>query len=175
MDRQYYEVKTKIIQEIFNDKRKLNPVENKDELNLDDHVYQEGDIFLCDNGEFVVLDFQIKDFNEDELVKYAELAENLYEINEKPVSIYLVCREDIDVCVKECEIKSEADFKIKLACTPKDQCKEDLNRIKRKLKRNEILSGDDLHILSSLQVRCKKEDRNYYRKEYLKIINRLHY
>lgn len=175
MKKQDYKVRTKVIRETFNDKRRLKCIENKDELKLDEHVYKGGDIFKTDDEEFVDLEFQLTDFNEDELVKYVEFAENLYEKHGKYVSIYLICPKDVNVCVRECEIKSEAAFTIKLACISEDPCEIVLNHIKEKVKRNEILNGDDLHALSMLQVICPKEERNYYRKEYLKIINRLEY
>ncbi|MBQ6098366.1 MAG: hypothetical protein IJL02_00700 [Methanobrevibacter sp.] len=175
MDRKDYEVRTKVIRETFNDERQLICIEDKDELKLDENVYSGGDIFITDDGEFIDLEFQTKDFDENELVKYVELAENLYEKHGKNITIYLICPKGINVSVRECDIKSEATFTIKLACIPEDPCEMVLKHIKDKIKRNEILNGDDLHALSMLQVVCRKEDRNYYRREYFKIINRLQY
>ena len=174
MNKQDYEVRTKVIQETFNDKRRLKCIEN-DELQLDKHIYKGGDIFITDDGEFVDLEFQVVDFSEDELVKYVELAEELYEKYGKVVSIYILCPKDVNVCVRECEIKSEAAFTIKLACIQEDPCEIILKGIKAKLKANETLDDDDWHALSMLQVMCKKEERNYYRREYIRIYNRLHY
>lgn len=68
---------------------------------------------------------------------------------------------------------SHAEFTIKLACVEEDPCKIILNAIKAKVKNHELLDGDDLHALSMLQVMCRKEDRNYYRREYFKIINKI--
>lgn len=175
MSKQHNEVKTKIIQETFNDKRKMKCIENKDELGLDEHVYKGGDIFITDDGQFVGLDFQQTDFDEHELVKHIELAENLYEKHEKFVNLYLICPKNVNVCVRECEIRSDASFAIKLACIQEDLCEITLNRIKEKIKRNEMLTSQDLKDLGELPVKCRKEDRNYYRTEYLKIINRYHY
>jgi hypothetical protein len=44
--------------------------------------------------------------------------------------------------------------------------------IKKKIKNKEILTGEDFHILAMLPVKCAKKDRNYFRLEYFKIINR---
>ena len=46
-----------------------------------------------------------------------------------------------------------------------------LNIIKNKLKKGETLDNDDLYALSMMPMICKKEERNYFRKEYFKIIN----
>ena len=133
------------------------------------------DIFTTEEGEFIDFELQLRDFDEEELTKYVEFAENLYEKHQKHVSVYLLCPRDINVCVKECTIKSEADFTIKLAKVPEDSCKIILEGIKNKLKNKEKLDCDDLHALAYLPVMCDKEERNYYRMEYFKIINQLQY
>lgn len=175
MNKKDFNIRAKVIKETFNDKRKITSSIKAEELKIDEDIHQGGDIFITSDGEIIDLEFQMVDFTEDELVKYAEFAENLYEQSGKEVSIYLICPNDVNVCVRECEIKSDATFTIKLACIQEDPCEIILNGIKAKLNSNEMLDGDDLHALSMLQVMCKKEDRNYYRREYFKIINRLQY
>lgn len=175
MNEKDFNIRAKVIEETFNDNRKLVSTIEPKELKIDKNIHQGGDIFITSDGEFVDLEFQVVDFTEDELIKYIELAEELYEKYGKEVSIYILCPKDVNVCVRECEIKSDATFKIKLACIQEDPCEIILKGIKAKLKANEILDGDDLHALSMLQVMCKKEERNYYRREYIRIINRLSY
>ena len=75
--------------------------------------------------------------------------------------------------MKQCDIKSEADFKIKLARIEENPSHFILNIIKEKVKNNEELDSEDLAILSMLPVKCKKEDRDYFREEYFKIINKI--
>ena len=77
----------------------------------------------------------------------------------------------MNICVKECEIKSESDFTIKLAAIEENPAHMLLNIIKNKLSKGEILDSEDLHALSMMPIICKKEERNYFRKEYFKIIN----
>ena len=175
MKKKDFDIRTKVIYETFDDERKIVSSIKAEELNIDENIHQGGDIFITSEGEFIDLEFQFVDFTEDELVKYAEFAEELYEKSQKKVSIYILCPKDINVCVRECEIKSDATFTIKLACIQENPCEIILNGIKAKLKANEKLDSDDLNELSMLQVMCKKEDRNYYRREYIKIINRLEY
>ena len=161
MNKKDYEVRTKIIRETFNDSRRINCSVSADELQIDEYVHKGGDIFKTEEGDFIDLEFQMKDFDECELVKYVEFAENLFEKHQKHVSIYIICPDDINVCVKECEIKSEASFTIKLAKVNENPAKIILNMIKQKIKNNEMLDSEDLHALSMLPVICKKEERNY--------------
>ena len=65
---------TKIIQETFNDKRKIRCKLPIDKLQLEDNIHQEGNLFISENNEIIYLELQLTDFTEDELVKYVELA-----------------------------------------------------------------------------------------------------
>lgn len=175
MNKKDFEIRTKIIRETFNDERPVKCVASEFERRVPENVHPGGDIFTTENGEYIDLEFQLTDFTEAELAKYVEFAESLYEKHQKRVSIYLICPNDVKVCVKECEIKSEADFNIKLACIEDSPCQIILDGIKDKLRQGQTLDGDDLHALSMLPVMCKKEERNYYRREYFKIINKIQY
>lgn len=175
MNQKEYLVKTEIIRKTFSDERKIKCQTPTQDLKLDENVHKGGDIFTTEEEEFIDFELQLRDFDEEELTKYVEFAENLYEKHQKHVSVYLLCPRDINVCVKECTIKSEADFTIKLAKVPEDSCKIILEGIKNKLKNKEKLDCDDLHALAYLPVMCDKEERNYYRMEYFKIINQLQY
>ena len=175
MNKKDYEIRTKILQETFNDKRKINCAINVDELQLSENVHQGGDIFKTENGEFIDLEFQMKDFDEDELVKYVEFAEELYEKHQKPISIYIICPDNIKVCVREFEIKSKAPFTIRLAKFNENPANIILNMIKQKIKNKENLDEDDYHALEILHEMCEKEQSNYYRREAFKIINRYFY
>ena len=170
-----FNIRTKVIHETFDDNRKIVSSVKAEELKINRDIHQGGDIFITSQGEFIDLEFQMVDFTADELVKYVEFAEELYEQYEKEVSIYILCPNDINVCVRECEIKSDASFKIKLACIQEDPCEIILKGIKAKLKADNMLDEDDLDALAMLRVMCKKEDRNYYMREYLKIINRIYH
>ena len=175
MKEQDFEIRTKIIRETFNDPRKIKCLTPEKDKKFDDNIYSGGDVFTTENGEFIDLEFQLEDFTEDELVKFVEFAEALYEQHQKQVSIYLICPDTVDVLVRECEIKSQADFTIKLACIQENPAHIILDIIKNKMHNGELLDGDDLHALSILPLICKKEDKNYFRKEYFKIINNLQY
>ena len=174
MDEQYFMTKARIIKETFDDDRKIKcflPIQN---LRLAEHIHQEGELFITENYEIIDLEFQFEDFTEDELVKYVELAEALYEKNKKKISIYIICPNSINICVREFEIKSEADFTIKLAAIEENLPQIALDIIKLKLDNGEPLDREDIKILDILPLSCKKEERNYFRRECFKIINNYH-
>jgi hypothetical protein len=172
MKKKDFNTRVGVIKNTFKDTRKIE-CEVGNDIEIDEDIHQGGDIFKTEDGELIDLEFQMRDFDEDELVKYVELAEHLYEKYEKRVTVYIICPGDIDVLVNECEIKSDADFTIKLAMIDEDPCRIILEAIKCKINEGEILDGDDIFALSMLPVMCKKEDRNYFRKEYFRIMNRI--
>lgn len=175
MDKKDFKTRTNIIKETFMDDKNIKCHIPTEELELDENVHQEGDFFLTEDDEFVDLEFQFVDFTEEELVKFIELAENLYEKFGKKITIYILCPKYINVYVKEIEIMSDADFTIKLCCTNMDPCKVILDGIKNKIKNNEFLDEDDFHALAMLPVMCDKDDKHYYRSESIKIRNRVPY
>ncbi len=175
MNRQDYEIRTTIIRETFNDFRKIKYSPSEEDNKLLYENYTGGDIFITENDEIIDLEFQIDDFTADELVKFVEFAEELYDKHGKHISIYIICPNTVNVCVKECEIMSEADFTIKLTCIQGDPAHIILDMIKDKLKNGESLDEDDIVALKMLPVKCNRKDRNYFRKEYFKIMNKIDY
>jgi hypothetical protein len=167
-----FKFKTEIIKESFKDQRPIKCPTPEHITKLDEDVHPGGDIFTTEDGEFIDLEFQQKDFDEVELAKYIDFAENLYEKHHKHVSVYIICPKHINVCVKEHEICSDADFTIKVACSQEDYPKMVLDRINQKIRNKEILDRDDQKMVERLPLMCAKKDRNYYRVESLKIINR---
>ena len=173
MNETEFKIKTEIIRDSFQDTRTIKCATPEHIRKLDDDVYKGGDIFTTEDGEFIDLEFQLVDFDEIELAKYVEFAENLYEKHHKHVSVYLICPKSINVLVKECVIKSESDFTIKLYCSQEDPCQMILDGIKHKIKHGEYITQEDIHALAMLPVMCDKKDRNYFRIEYFRIINKL--
>lgn len=171
MDKKDFDLKTELIKNTFEDERPIKCVTPKEIRQLDENVHQGGDIFTTEEGEFIDLEFQLVDFDEEELTKYIEFAENLYEKHQKKVSVYILCPKNISVNVRECPLKSDADFTIKLACSQDDICHLILNRIKNKLKNEIALDCDDINAVEMLPVMCNRYDRNYFRVESIKILN----
>lgn len=173
MNNEEFNIRVNVIQKTFNDMRKIKCITPENIRKVDENIYPGGDIFTTEEGDFIDLEFQIDDFDEEELVKYVELAETLYEKHQKHVAIYIICPNTINVSVTECPILSEADFTIKLACIDEDPCEIILRMIKNKIKNEETLDSNDIHALELLPLKCRPEKRNYFRKEYFKIMNEL--
>lgn len=161
----------KMFQETFNDSRKIAFLTPEHLKKLDGNATPRRDIFMTEDGEFIDFEIQYEDVDVGELVKYIEIAENLYEKLQKPISIYVLCPKNSRLLVKECPIKSDADFKIRIACSHQDPCHMILNHIKHKTRKNISLDHEDIQILHMLPVNCAKKDRHYFRMETLRIIN----
>lgn len=173
MNNENFKIRTEIIKEVFDDSRAIKCVTSEDDRDVGDDIYPGGDIFTTEDGDFIDLEVQMVDFDEDELVKYIELAEALYEKHQKAVSIYILCPKNIDICVKECVIRSKADFVIKVARSNFDPCQIALQAIKDKIRHSGRIDGDDIFALSMLPSLCKPEERNHYLREYFRIMNRI--
>lgn len=162
----------RVIRKVFDDHRTLKCPPCELELKLDEEQLTEGEIFMTDDGEIIYLDIHFQDFKEEDLVEYIEIAEKIYEIVERRVCIYILCSQSTNVFVRESDIKSDADFSIKLAKDPRDFAQVILDIIKNKIKNHEKLDDTDLEIVKELPLRCHEKDRHYYRLESIKIVNR---
>lgn len=174
MNKEDFQIDTTLIRTEFNDQRPLRNLPQELEMKLDPEIVETGSIFIAEDDEIVYFTLQLTDFREDELVEYTEIAEKLYELTHQHVSVYILCSKDIDVYMKMCEIISEADFTIKLAKSEYNPAKQVLDLIKNKFKNNKRVTPEDINILARLPMICEKKDRNYFRREYFKIVNRMH-
>ena len=99
MNQKEYLVKTEIIRKTFSDERKIKCQTPTQDLKLDENVHKGGDIFTTEEGEFIDFELQLRDFDEEELTKYVEFSENLYEKHQKHVSVYSFLRANtLPVC-----------------------------------------------------------------------------
>ena len=114
----------------------------------------------------------MKNFDETELVKYIELAEELYEINNVAISIYILCPKTIKVTAPEIPIKSTAIFNIKLACFEGNPVYNMLYYIKEKIDKNIPLDEEDFDNLLMIPVMGPKKDKNNLRIECFKLLNK---
>lgn len=156
-------IRIKTIKKVFKDTRELEYIPH--ELEMD------GDLFTTSDGEIVYLDIQTVDFDAEELANYAEIAEELYEKYQKLVSIYLICPTDINVSVKECQIKSDADFSIKLARIGGNPIEDFLMIIKMKIMAGESLTKEDLELLDNIPMMSPKEERKKMRIRCFRLMN----
>ena len=174
MNKEDFQIDTILIRTEFNDERPLRKLPKELEMKLDSKITETGSIFLAEDGEIVYFTLQLTDFREEELVEYTEIAEKLYELTHKRVSLYILCSKDVEVHMKICEIMSDADFSIKLFKSEYNPAHHILDLIKDKLKNNQRITPEDIDVLARLPMLCNKKDRNYFRHEYIKIVNRMH-
>lgn len=174
MNKEDFQIDTILIRTEFNDERPLRNLPQELKMKLDSNITEAGSIFIAEDGEIVYFTLQLTDFREKELVAYTEIAEKLYELTHEHVSVYILCSNDVNVYMKVCEIPSEADFTIKLAKSEYNPAKHVLDLIKNKFNNNERITPEDMHVLARLPMYCEKKDRNYFRSEYFKIVNRMH-
>lgn len=161
-----------LIYDAFDEKRRIIGHAPHEMTDLSDDCYQGGEFFITEEGELIDLEYQYEDFDEVELVKYIELAENLYEINGKLISIYILCPKDIRITAPECTIKSDAEFNIRLACYNQDPANDMLNYIQEKVNKNIKLNNKDIEALSMIPMMAPKEERSKLRIECLRILNK---
>lgn len=170
-----FNLSVNVIKETFDDDSNIVSSVKVGDLKIDCNIPKDSDIFITSNGDFIYLEFQQKNFTEEELAKFIEFAEEIYEKYGQKISIYILCPKNIDVCVREFEILSEASFTIKLACIDEDPCQIILDEIKDKIRANQRPDDEDIKKLAKLHNWCRAEDRHYYLMEYIKIVNRLHH
>lgn len=161
-----------IIKEAFNEKRKIIDYAPQEMIKVSEDCYDGGDIFITEDGELIDLEYQINDFDEAELVKYIELAEELYEKNNVKISIYVLCPNMINITAPEVPIKSDATFNIKLARFEGNPVYDMLYHIKEKVDKHILLDEEDFNTLLMIPMIGPKKDRKNLRIECFRLINR---
>ena len=172
MDKENIDYEIRIIKDAFDEKRNIIGYAPKEKIKVNKDCHQGGDIFITDEGELIDLEYQMQDFDEEELAKYVELAEELYEINKVSISIYVLCPRTLKVIAPECTIKSEAEFTIKLACWGENPVYEMFFQIKEKIDKNIRLNDEDILNLEMIPLRVPKEERRTFRVECFKLLNK---
>ena len=66
MNEKDFKTRIGVIKNTFNDKRKIQ-CEVKNDIEIDEGIHQGGDLFKTEDGDFIDLEFQMTDFDEDEL------------------------------------------------------------------------------------------------------------
>lgn len=120
-----------LIRKAFKDNRTIIE-ETPDEIRrLDDKYYQGGSVYTTEDGEFIDLEIQERDYDIEDHVNYIEFAEQLYDKHKKRVNVYVYCVPSVKINIKMYKIQSDADFKIILAQVRKNSMFE---QIKSKLR-----------------------------------------
>lgn len=131
-----------------------------------------GSVFVSGDDELVYFEFQVVDFTYDELVRYTGIAERLFEVYGEPVSVYVLCGSDVKVLVKEMNIKSFADFVIKLGVVDVSPCHVVLDGFKRRVDGGGVLCDEELEFLFSLPLLCDESEKDFFRVECFKLLDK---
>lgn len=121
-----------LIRKAFNDDRKIIEKTPDEERRIDLKYYQGGSVYLTEDNEYIDLEIQNRDYDIEDHLNYIEFAEQLYEKQKKKVNVYIYCNPKIKIKIEMYNIKSHADFKIKIS---QMQNKSKLNKIRQKLRR----------------------------------------
>lgn len=156
-----------IIKNQFKDDRSLNYVEQEN-LGVKN---PNGDVFLTEDGtEIILFNIHMTSFTAKDLTYNVNIAEEFYEYYHKKVNIYILMFNN-EVLVKECSIKSEADFTIRLAVGSEDPCRMLFDNIKNRFEEDGKLNESDVEVLEMLPLLCHASERDFYREEYFKIMS----
>ena len=123
-----------LIKEAFHDERKIIKEITDEERYIGPRYYQGGSVYLTEDDELIDLEIQTRDYDVEDHVNYIEFAEQLYEKHHKKVNVYIYCIPSVKINIQLYSIKSDADFKIKLAQIQKNSKMKIIETIKNILK-----------------------------------------
>ena len=121
-----------IIRKAFNDDRRIIEKTPDEERKIDLKYYQGGSVYLTEDNEYIDLEIQNRDYDIEDHINYIEFAEQLYEKQKKKVNVYIYCNPKIKINIEMYNIKSDADFKLKLS---QIQNPSKLKKIRQKLRK----------------------------------------
>lgn len=159
------------IKETFDEKRTIIGRAPKEMIEVDDDIHNGGDFFITESGEIIDLEYQTTDFDEEELAKYVELAEELYYKNDVHISIYVLCPKNIRITAPECMIKSDASFNIKLACYDGNPSYDVFYHLEEKVNNKIQLTEEDLEAISMVPMLFPRKQRRSWRVKCFRLIN----
>ena len=126
--------------------------------------------YKTEDDEIVITKIHTGDFSPKRLAKYIELCEDSYDKYNTRINLYIIMDPNANVTVKQMDIKSHADFTIKLACGKIDPIETALKLIGQKIIEG-TATQKDYEELEMLPLQCKKEKRLYYREKVLEMLN----
>lgn len=165
-------MKIETIKDIFNENRKLVNYTNEELEEMVEKYDRIDKIMIADDGEIIVFSHRVfMIFDEEELAEYVELSEKIYDIENKPVSIFILS-EYSRVTVDECSIASPAIFSIKL-CTNNNPLDGVFSAIEEKIDNGEYISTEEIDMIRLLPMIVNEDERKEIRIKCFKILNKI--
>ena len=127
------------------------------------------DIYRTNDNDIVMTKIHLGDFTTESLANYICEVEDAYDEYHTHINLYIAMDPAGDVLVEEREIKSHADFSIKLAVLDGNPVEIALHTIGAKIA-DGTYTQEDLDVLQILPMMCKGEDRKDCRKRVLDLL-----
>ena len=104
-----------LIRKVFKEDREIVEKLSDDETRVSEGIYQGGSVYRTIDDELIDLEIQTRDYDIEDHVNYMEFAEELYKKHEKRINVYVYCIPSVKINLQLYRMKSDADFKIRLA------------------------------------------------------------
>jgi hypothetical protein len=144
-----------LIMDLFNDDRRMEQIGE--------------DIYRTSDNDIVMTKIHLGDFTTESLANYICEVEDAYDEYHTCINLYIAMDPTGDVLVEERDIKSHADFTIKLAVLDGNPVEIALQKIGAKIV-DGTYTQEDIDVLQTLPMMCKREDRKECRKKVLDLL-----
>ncbi|MBR0270727.1 MAG: hypothetical protein IJQ68_01865 [Methanobrevibacter sp.] len=167
-EKKFDETSLVLIENMFDEHRKIVGLADESIQKIAEKHQRSADIFITEHGELISYEIMTDDINNNEIDKIRKYGEDLYEINGKYISIYILGSPHMKINgIKE--IVSDAPLLIKISQMPQSDAYDVLRHITDLVKRKQKLNEEDLFALSMIPQMGPKEDKRHLRIECLKL------
>ncbi|MBQ9026865.1 MAG: hypothetical protein IJ104_10965 [Methanobrevibacter sp.] len=167
-EKKYDETSLSLIENLFEEHRKIVGKADEEIQKIAEKHQRHTEIFITEEGELISFEIMNEDMDNNEMKKIKKYGEDLYEINGKYISIYILCSPHMKL-KGVTDIESEAPLVIKIAQMPTSDAYDVLRHITDLVKNRQKLNEEDLFALSMIPQMGPKEDKRHLRIECLKL------
>ena len=157
-----------LIETIFGDFREIDGKASDEIQSISKKHEIEADIYKTKNNELISYGLTNEDFGNNELKKYKEYGEELYEKSGKEVCIYILGLPHIKFNATN-DFETPAKIKINISLMEYNSTYETLRHIKSLVENRQKLDSDDLFALKMIPTMGPPEDKRFLRIECLKL------
>ncbi|WP_296888599.1 hypothetical protein [uncultured Methanobrevibacter sp.] len=157
-----------LIETIFGDFREIDGKASDEIQSISKKHKIEADIYKTKNNELISYGLTNEDFGNEELEKYKEYGEELYEKSGKEVCIYILGSPHIKFNATN-DFETPAKIKINISLMEYSSTYETLRHIKSLVENRQKLDSEDLFALKMIPTMGPPEDKRFLRIECLKL------